>query len=263
MKLARVYLFAIHVVDGRYLQNREALEVITNNIGGEKLVYAGHTYTIKSVSGSSKRWESSHRKGLTCNGKITTDLNVTRILSEVQHSHPSDPGKTETTNLKLEFKSKAKYFRGSMGQLMIDGIASSSPSCRMPVGRPDSLKWFIRRHVSQGRPKDPASLEELVISISVVCLLITSTFSFNSSLITVILVFLISLSFSISVTLETKLLILISTGFITWVKIRNKYPPVRELSGSSTQLSGTSGIVVIYSLIMLPLLSKDSLLLLE
>ena len=46
---------------------------------------------------------------------------------------------------------------------MIDGIASSSPSCRMAVGRPASLKRFIRRHVSQGRPKESASLDELVI----------------------------------------------------------------------------------------------------
>ena len=60
-----VYLFVIHVV-----QNWEAMEVITNNIGGEKLVYAGHMHAIKSVSGLSKRLECSHRKGLTCNGKI-------------------------------------------------------------------------------------------------------------------------------------------------------------------------------------------------
>ena len=76
-----VYLFVIPVVDGRYLQNQEAMEVMMNNKGGEKLVYAGHRYTIKSVSGSSKRWECSHRKDHTCNGKITTDLNVMCILS--------------------------------------------------------------------------------------------------------------------------------------------------------------------------------------
>ena len=38
MKLTRgmlYVLFVIHVVDGRYLQNREAMEVITNNKGGE------------------------------------------------------------------------------------------------------------------------------------------------------------------------------------------------------------------------------------
>ena len=85
------------------------------------------------------------------------------FLSEVQQSHPSDPGKTESTKLKLEFISKAKDFRGSKGQLIINGIALSSPNCCMAIGRLESLTRFIQHHVTQGRPKDSVLLDELVM----------------------------------------------------------------------------------------------------
>lgn len=139
------------------------MEFIKNNKGGEKLCYKNYMYTQKSKNETSLRWECSQRKSLSCNGKVVTDLEKMIVLTEISHVHPALSGKVEAAKLKLDFKEKAKECRGSTGQLLVDGIASSSQECRMSLGESGSLKRYIRRYVHEGRPKDPDSLEELII----------------------------------------------------------------------------------------------------
>ena len=52
------------------------IELIRNNKGGQKLCFAGHTYTKKSTSKTSLRWECSQRKAFKCKGALLTDLEV-------------------------------------------------------------------------------------------------------------------------------------------------------------------------------------------
>ena len=65
------------------------LKVIIRSNKGSKEVKSHvtmviHMYTKKSTSSSTKQWECSKRTALSCNGKTTTDIDVSRVgfLSE-------------------------------------------------------------------------------------------------------------------------------------------------------------------------------------
>ncbi|KAL8577941.1 hypothetical protein ACOMHN_011937 [Nucella lapillus] len=51
------------------------MEIVTSNKGGAKISYQGFLYTKKATKKTRIRWECSQRKGLSCKGAITTDLN--------------------------------------------------------------------------------------------------------------------------------------------------------------------------------------------
>ena len=65
--------------------------------------------------------------------------------------------------MKLSFKENAKNYRGNTGQMLVGGVPGASQDCRMSLGTSSTVKRFIRRHVQTGRPKDPASSQELLI----------------------------------------------------------------------------------------------------
>ena len=119
--------------------------------------------TQKSVNDRCRRWECSQRRALNCNGKVVTDFENANVLEEKPHSHPSNPGVIEAAKLRQTFKDKAKDYRGRTGQLLIDGFSSSSRDCSMSLGKSSSVKRFVRRHVSEGRPKEPSTLQTFTV----------------------------------------------------------------------------------------------------
>ena len=89
------------------------IEVIRNNKGGEKLCYNGYMYTEKSTSGTTKRWECSRRSVSSCNGKITTNLEVSDIISSKEHNHERDEGSVEAAKMHTTLYQQAKSTRGN------------------------------------------------------------------------------------------------------------------------------------------------------
>jgi hypothetical protein len=139
------------------------MEIITNNKGGLKLCYEGFSYTKKEEGKTTRRWECSRRKALGCNGKITTNLEANEIMSRVKHNHESSNSMIEANEKKLEMKSIAYQSRGNTSQVLADSLEKMSEEGRLAMGNYDSIKRQIQRSRQTGRPKDPNSLEELII----------------------------------------------------------------------------------------------------
>ena len=86
------------------------LQIITSQKGGQKLLLNGFSYTVKTKSKHSIRWECSERRFSQCQAKLTTKLDDnenTTILSQTPHSHGANP--TEIAVLKEKINLKRKW----------------------------------------------------------------------------------------------------------------------------------------------------------
>ena len=82
------------------------LEYITNNKGGQKLIYVGHQYTKKSVSQKNIRWECSKRIAKHCGGKLTVCIDSGMIISSIPHTHAASQADVRVTKVKIALKRK-------------------------------------------------------------------------------------------------------------------------------------------------------------
>ena len=139
------------------------MEVIQSNKGGEKLCYDGHMYTKKSTSSSTKRWECAKRTALSCNGKITTDIDVSRVISRIEHNHDGNIFTIEAAKMRENLRQRLIGNRGNTSQILAECMEQLTDGGRMAMGRTKSLKRNIQRQKQATRPKEPASLQELRI----------------------------------------------------------------------------------------------------
>ena len=140
------------------------MEVIRNNKGGEKLSYKGYMYTKKSSSATTKRWECSRRSAFGCNGKITTNLEMSDIISSIEHNHERDEGLLEVAKMHITLSQEAKSTRGNTSRLVADSLESMTQEGRLAMGKINTVKRYVQRKRQEGRPKDPESLRDLEIS---------------------------------------------------------------------------------------------------
>ncbi|XP_068204568.1 uncharacterized protein [Palaemon carinicauda] len=140
------------------------MEVIRNNKGGEKLCYNGYIYTKKSASKTTKRWECSRRSALNCNGIITTNLEVSAIISSKDHNHELDEGSVEAAKMHTTLYQQAKSTRGNTSRIVADSLESMTQEGRLAMGNLNTVKRYVQRKRQEGRPKDPESLRDLEIS---------------------------------------------------------------------------------------------------
>ncbi|CAM1319229.1 Uncharacterised protein g7146 [Pycnogonum litorale] len=137
------------------------MEVIRSNKGGEKLCYDGHMYTKKSSSVSTKRWECSKRAALSCNGNVTTDIDVSHVISSVDHNHERNGFAVEATKMRENLRQRAIGNRSNTSQILADAIEQLTEGGRVAMGNTNSVKRNILRQLQANRPKEPASLQEL------------------------------------------------------------------------------------------------------
>jgi hypothetical protein len=137
------------------------MEIIRNNKGGVKICYNGNIYTKKSSQETSIRWECSRRRALSCNGKIRTNIEMTEVLSSVEHKHENSQSLVEATKMRQQMKERATLGRGSTAQVFADSLEKLSENARLQIGRTNAIKRDIQRQRQAGRPKDPATLEEI------------------------------------------------------------------------------------------------------
>ena len=117
------------------IQQLEIMEVIKNNKGGEKLYNEGFLYTKKPTSKTTIRWECSIRGTVNCNGKVTTDVAITRIISSIDHTnHDRDANAVQVAKKKLELKKRASVNRGNTVQVVADCLTEMTDDVRLAMG---------------------------------------------------------------------------------------------------------------------------------
>ncbi|XP_066950862.1 uncharacterized protein [Macrobrachium rosenbergii] len=139
------------------------MEVIRNNKGGEKLCYKGYMYTKKSTSATTMRWECSRKSAFGCNGKITTNLAISDVISIIEHNHAGDEGSVEAAKVHTTLFQQAKSTRGNTSRIVADSLESMTQDGRIAMGNINTVKRYVQRKRQEGRPKDPESLKDLKI----------------------------------------------------------------------------------------------------
>ena len=137
------------------------MEIIQNIRGGQKLCYDGYMHTNKVSRNSYVLWEYSERRGLKCNGTLTTDISIENIISKKEHSHSSDENKVQAAKVKSVMKDHATATRGKPSQIVADNVVNVPVEVRAALGNIESVKRVIRRRKRGALPKDPPSLCEL------------------------------------------------------------------------------------------------------
>ena len=82
------------------------LEIIASQKGGQKLLLNGYSFTVKTKSVHTIRWECSERKSQQCVAKLTTKKDDNSITSQTPHSHAGNPAKIAVLKQKLNLKRK-------------------------------------------------------------------------------------------------------------------------------------------------------------
>ena len=85
------------------------------------------------------------------------------ILSSSPHSHTSDSTKTAATKVRSELKHQAGTTRGTPSQLLADTTSTVSLDIRAALGEMDTVKRSLRHERAKHQPKNPASVQDLVV----------------------------------------------------------------------------------------------------
>ncbi|KAL8590500.1 hypothetical protein ACOMHN_010936 [Nucella lapillus] len=142
------------------------MEIVTSNKGGAEISYQGFIYTKKATKKTRIRWECSQRKGLSCKGAITTDLNNEDIQVSTMHSHEADPHAVEVVKLRGKIRTQSQQSAASGGhltQILASALVETTDPVKARLSRMDTLKRSIRHQRRGALPKDPASLREIEI----------------------------------------------------------------------------------------------------
>ncbi|KAL8579984.1 hypothetical protein ACOMHN_054106 [Nucella lapillus] len=142
------------------------MEIVTSNKGGAEISYQGFLYTKKATKKTRIRWECSQRKGLSCKGAITTDLNNEDIQVSTMHSHEADPHAVEVVKLRGKIRTQSQQSAASGGrptQILASALVETTDPVKARLSRMDTLKRSIRHQRRGALPKDPASLREIEI----------------------------------------------------------------------------------------------------
>ncbi|KAL8614049.1 hypothetical protein ACOMHN_023284 [Nucella lapillus] len=142
------------------------MEIVTSNKGGAEISYQGFLYTKKATKKTQIRWECSQRKGLSCKGAITTDLNNEDNQVSTMHSHEADPHAVEVVKLRGKIRTQSQQSAASGGrptQILASALVETTDPVKARLSRMHTLKRSIRHQRRGALPKDPASLREIEI----------------------------------------------------------------------------------------------------
>ncbi|KAL8621870.1 hypothetical protein ACOMHN_046074 [Nucella lapillus] len=141
------------------------MEIVTCNKGEANIFYQGFLYTKKATKKTRIRWECSQRKGLSCKGAITTNLNNEDIQVSTMHSHEGDPHAVEVVKLRGKIRTQSQKSAASGGrptQILASALVETTDPVKARLGRMDTLKRSSHQRCG-ALPKDPASLREIEI----------------------------------------------------------------------------------------------------
>jgi len=139
------------------------MELVPNNKGGHKLLYEDYMYTKKASYKTTVRWECSQKCSKQCNGSLTTDTEMARVIRSSAHSHDGSKVTVATIKVRTTLKDRASTSRGTPAQLRVGQVIScwstkpfwSGDSPGMDIDQwwqtfsdPWQRCWFLRKDVS-------------------------------------------------------------------------------------------------------------------
>ena len=98
------------------------------------------------------------------NGKPTTNLEISDIISSIEHNHERDEGSVEVAKMRTTLYQQAKSTRGNTSRIVADSLESMTQEGRLAMGNINTFKRYVKRKLQRGCPKDPESLRDLKIS---------------------------------------------------------------------------------------------------
>ena len=110
---------------------------------------------------SSLYWDLSRQAG--CKGGLTTDDTLENPRALVDHDHPADQTRVEVNKPRTNMKSQAKQSRSRPNDIVSQALLNASEAVRANIGNIISCKRDLQCQRRGALPKDPGTLQELVI----------------------------------------------------------------------------------------------------
>lgn len=123
----------------------------------------GYMYTKKSTMKTRIHWECSQRRAFNCKGSLTTDLATQEVISNAAHTHERNYDRVAAAKVKVVMKDHATATRGKPSQILADNAVNVPVSVRAALGKMESVKRTIRNHKRGALPKDPSTMQDLVL----------------------------------------------------------------------------------------------------
>ncbi|XP_076068368.1 uncharacterized protein LOC143040817 [Oratosquilla oratoria] len=139
------------------------MEIIKTTRGGDKLCLDGFMYVKKRTYSNWIRWNCARSRTTGCKGALTTSDSFEDPRSFLSHNHPADRTGVEVTKLRTTMKAQAKQSRSRPNQILTQALLQASTEVRANLGSVQTCKRDLQRQRRGRLPKDPASLQELVI----------------------------------------------------------------------------------------------------
>ena len=140
-----------------------AMEIIESNKGGPKLSYSGYVYTKQWSRANTIRWRCVKRI-LSCKGALITSLENENAILVMKDNHDGDESAIKAAKCKSKMKTLAKSTRDKPGQIYAQTALTMETEAQDHFVSQKHCKRLIRHHQCANQPRDPTSLQELVIS---------------------------------------------------------------------------------------------------
>jgi len=140
-----------------------AMEIIESNKGGPKLCYSGYMYTKQWSRANTIRWRCVKRT-LSCKGALVTSLENENAILVIEHNHDGDESAIKAAKCKSRMKTLAKTTRDKPSQIFAQTTLAMETEAQAHFVSQEHCKRLIRHHQRVNQPRDPATLQELVIS---------------------------------------------------------------------------------------------------
>ena len=139
------------------------MELIQTNKGGTKLCFEGFMYTKRSKTKNFIQWACSQRNSLQCKGSLVTTIDMENPEVKHPHCHDSNSTTVEVAKLRNQIKSSSQISKEKSQSILSSKLSQAKNDVRAEVGRTESIKRSICRIQRGALPKEPKTLEELVI----------------------------------------------------------------------------------------------------
>ena len=113
------------------------------------------------MTGSTIRWICSQKIAHKCLGALTTDISMTEIVSNVEHSHAPDYDYIQALKVRCTMKSTAKTNHGKPSQIVTDAFHEFPPAVIVAGGSYNALKQVAQRAKRGATPKNPATIGDI------------------------------------------------------------------------------------------------------
>ena len=139
-----------------------AMEVISSNKGGQKVILDGFMYTKQVTKPNNIRWRCVQR-GTDCKGTLVTTLDLRNPQIGNRRNHDASEAKISAAKSRLRMKEQAKNSFDKPCQIFSQVAAEIDVEARTELGHEDSVKRSLRNQRLGRFPAVPDSLQNIII----------------------------------------------------------------------------------------------------